>query len=172
VNVTTIRNVGFVFPNRPDLVWEYHSTLMILLSPAESGSNSAAFVVRPQNRQGTLGRNELRGFALKQVDFALRRRFKLQRTLVALRAEVFNVFNHPNFADPDGNLGTFVNQLIPNNQFGRSLKCLVEAWVLAEDSQADSSALPDWGAPFLPVGGQIRVLKSTRFTRNSFKFKD
>jgi len=126
VNVTTIRNVGFgFFRIRPDLV---SGVPLYLNDPSFAGGkrfNSAAFVVRPQNRQGTLGRNELRGFALKQVDFALRRRFKLSENVgLQLRAEVFNVFNHPNFADPDGNLGTFVNQLIPNNQFGRSTQML------------------------------------------------
>lgn len=58
--------------------------------------------VRPaESRQGTLGRNALRGFPLWQIDFALRRQFSLtERLKLQLRSELFNVLNHPNFADP------------------------------------------------------------------------
>jgi hypothetical protein len=58
-------------------------------------------------RQGTLGRNALRGFPLSQLDLAVRRQFALsERTRLQLRAEFFNVFNHPNFGDPVGDLGS------------------------------------------------------------------
>jgi hypothetical protein len=43
----------------------------------------------------------MRGFPLQQTDFSLRRRFGLgERVSLLVRADVFNVFNHPNFADP------------------------------------------------------------------------
>jgi hypothetical protein len=49
-----------------------------------------------------LGRKVLRGFGAWQVDFALHRTFRLSdRTTLQFRAEVaFNIFNHPNFANP------------------------------------------------------------------------
>jgi hypothetical protein len=51
------------------------------------------------------GRNVLRGFPMWQADVGLRRRFRLtERVALQLRAEVFNVFNHPNFANPVGDL--------------------------------------------------------------------
>jgi hypothetical protein len=83
--------------------------------------NPAAFVDPPSGRQGTLGRNSLRGFALSQLDFAVRRQFKLtERTGLQFRAEFFNAFNHPNFADPGGNraAGTFGRS---TQMLGRSL---------------------------------------------------
>jgi carboxypeptidase family protein/TonB-dependent receptor-like protein len=56
-------------------------------------------------RQGDLGRNTLRGFGAFQWDLALRRTFPLRESLhLELRAELFNVLNHPNFANPSGNL--------------------------------------------------------------------
>jgi hypothetical protein len=59
----------------------------------------------------------LRGFAAAQLDFALRRRVHLtERLNLQLRAEFFNVFNHPNFADPEGSLDS--------NFFGESRQML------------------------------------------------
>ncbi len=67
--------------------------------------NRAAFAPPPAGQQGTLGRNALRGFGVWQLDFALRRQFNLkERVNLQLRAEFFNVFNHPNFGDPIGDL--------------------------------------------------------------------
>jgi hypothetical protein len=61
--------------------------------------NRAAFNFPPDGQQGTLGRNALRGFSVSQVDVALARQFRLmERWKLQLRAEAFNVFNHPNFA--------------------------------------------------------------------------
>jgi Carboxypeptidase regulatory-like domain/TonB dependent receptor/TonB-dependent Receptor Plug Domain len=49
-------------------------------------------------RQGTLGRNSLRGLGVKQWDFSFHRDFLLPKTLdLQFRAEMFNIVNHPNF---------------------------------------------------------------------------
>jgi len=62
-----------------------------------------------------------RGFPLYQVDMALRRRFNFSEAVgLQIRADAFNVFNHPNFEDPVGNdlvLGTPIRQ---NLAFGQS----------------------------------------------------
>ena len=51
--------------------------------------------------QGDLGRNALRGFGATQVDLTLRRQFKLhERLALQARADLFNIFNHPNFGTP------------------------------------------------------------------------
>jgi len=86
--------------------------------------NPAAFIAPPAgSRQGTLGRNVLRGFPVFQVDFALRRQFKLtERLNLQLRAEAFNVFNHPNFGDPGANFnGT---NFLASPLFGQSTQML------------------------------------------------
>jgi hypothetical protein len=84
--------------------------------------NRSAFVV-PSGRQGSLGRNALRGFPMWQVDFALRRQFNLsEKITLQLRAEAFNIFNHPNFGDP-GARSTQTNSLA-SALFGQSILML------------------------------------------------
>jgi hypothetical protein len=69
-------------------------------------------------RQGTLGRNALRGFGAVQWDFALHREFRIRELLkLQFRAEMFNVLNHPNFAAPTGDISN-------TNQFGLSTQML------------------------------------------------
>lgn len=68
-------------------------------------------------RQGDLGRNALRGFGILQWDFAVHREFPIRESLkLQFRAEMFNVLNHPNFGQPNGD----ISQL----QFGQSTQML------------------------------------------------
>ena len=98
---------------RPDLITGQPLYLTDPTAPGGKLFNKAAFVIPPVGRQGTLGRNVLRGFPLNQTDFSLRRRFGLsERVSLLFRADVFNLFNHPNFADP-------VN-LLTSGSFGQS----------------------------------------------------
>lgn len=61
--------------------------------------NPAAF--SKPGLQGDLGRNTLRGFGATEVDLTLRRQFKLyERLSLQARADLFNIFNHPNFGPP------------------------------------------------------------------------
>jgi hypothetical protein len=118
VNVTGGAGAGGLFVSRPDLIEGV--PLYIQDSTVAGGRriNSAAFKI-PVGRQGTLGRNLLRGFSAWQIDFGLRRRFKLtEQVNLQLRAEFFNIFNHPNFGDP-GSAGSGTNALT-NPLFGRS----------------------------------------------------
>lgn len=70
-----------------------------------------------QGRQGTLGRNVLRGFGLHQVDLSMRRRFAItERVGLDLRADAFNVSNTPNFGNPTG--------VLTSSNFGRSTAIL------------------------------------------------
>jgi Carboxypeptidase regulatory-like domain/TonB dependent receptor len=79
--------------------------------------NPAAFTIPTGAVQGDLGRNALRGFGATEVDLTLRRRFKLrERLALQARADLFNIFNHPNFGPP-------VNYL-SSPQFGQSTQML------------------------------------------------
>ncbi len=73
-------------------------------------------------RQGSLGRNALRGFPVWQLDLAARRELKLtDRIYAQFRAEFFNILNHPNFADPNSSLGSLGTFGMSTTMFGRSL---------------------------------------------------
>jgi Carboxypeptidase regulatory-like domain/TonB dependent receptor len=52
---------------------------------------------------GTMGRNIFRDFGFRNVDFSAMKNFTLtERVNMQFRAEFFNLFNHPNFANPYG----------------------------------------------------------------------
>ncbi len=60
---------------------------------------------------------------MSQVDFALRRRFTLsERTSLQFRADFFNIFNHPNFANPTPfKFGSTLSGDQSTSMLGRSL---------------------------------------------------
>jgi len=62
-----------------------------------------AFELQPANQRGDLGRNTLIGPGFLSIDVALVKAFRWgQNRRVELRAECFNLPNHPNFATPSG----------------------------------------------------------------------
>jgi hypothetical protein len=106
---------------RPDLVPGQPLYINDPTVPGGRRFNAAAFTIAPSDRQGNFPRNGLRGFPASQVDLALRREFKLRESIrLQLRAELFNLFNHPNFGAPD-NIG-FNSIFDPT--FGRSTSML------------------------------------------------
>jgi hypothetical protein len=98
---------------RPDLI---SGVPLYINDPTVAGNrriNRAAFSAPTTARQGSLGYNALRGFAVSQVDLAVRRQFNLsERVKLQFKVESFNLFNHPNFGNP-------VN-LLNSNLFGQS----------------------------------------------------
>jgi Carboxypeptidase regulatory-like domain/TonB dependent receptor-like, beta-barrel len=110
---------------RPNLI---QGVPLYLDDPTVGGGrriNRLAFMTPQAGQQGSLGRNALRGFSVWQLDIALRRQFKLtERFNLQFRAEFFNIFNHPNFANPQGNLAlaTFGQS---TQMFGKSLSSAV-----------------------------------------------
>ncbi|MGB8509584.1 MAG: hypothetical protein WCD76_14450, partial [Pyrinomonadaceae bacterium] len=84
--------------------------------------NPAAFATPAPGTFGNLPRNALRGPGFTQFDFVMNRRFPVtERMNVELRTEVFNIFNHTNFANPsatlNNSLGTATNQIQPGQPF-------------------------------------------------------
>ncbi len=67
--------------------------------------NKAALTAAPTGQQGDFGRNVLRGFGAWQADLALQRQFRVtEKVGVRFRTEFFNIFNHPNFGNPNNDL--------------------------------------------------------------------
>jgi hypothetical protein len=84
-----------IVPQQP--YWIHDST-----QPNGRALNPAAFTLPAGGATGNFPRNSLRsGYSIDQTDFALRRRFNLtERVKLDLRAEYFNIFNHPMFGAP------------------------------------------------------------------------
>jgi hypothetical protein len=62
---------------------------------------------------GNMGRNSLRGPAFKEFNFSIFKDTHLtEHVVVQFRAEFFNIFNHPNFANP--NLPNFITDPASN----------------------------------------------------------
>jgi hypothetical protein len=79
--------------------------------------NKAAFAAAPAGQQGNLGRNVLRGFDATQADVGVQRMFRVtEKVGLRFRAEMFNIFNHPNFGSPTNSLTSPL--------FGRSTQTL------------------------------------------------
>jgi hypothetical protein len=52
---------------------------------------------------GTMGRNVFRDLGFHNVDLSISKNFRLgERMKAQFRIETFNIFNHPNFANPNG----------------------------------------------------------------------
>ncbi len=85
-------------PCRPDVV---PGKLRILGNPNQ-WYDPAGFSVPAAGFLGNAPRNPLRGPRLFTQDIGLRKEFRFsERTRLEFRSELFNVFNHPNFAAPN-----------------------------------------------------------------------
>jgi Carboxypeptidase regulatory-like domain/TonB dependent receptor len=82
--------------------------------------NGAAFAIDPTFdgswgvADDAVGRNLLRGPAFAQVDWSLMKNFPIrERFVLQFRVDLFNLFNHPNFAGPNGGICNAVTAAIP-----------------------------------------------------------
>ncbi len=96
--------------------WQGMNTRVAELGPAAACGPGNGVVI--SNTQwwcnGTSGRNILSGPNFQNVDFGVHKKFRLtEQTSVQLQANAFNLFNHPNFGLPVGNINS--------SQFGRSI---------------------------------------------------
>ena len=117
---------GFVFTDgialypRPNVSRGVPLVLYGSQYPGGKAFNSAAFTPPPTGQQGDLGRNVLRGFGAWQADFALQRQFHLTEKLgLRFRSEFFNIFNHPNFGNP--------NNMLTSPLFGHARQTLASS---------------------------------------------
>ena len=68
--------------------------------------NTAAFTSAAPGTVGSTGRNLLNGPSLVNVDTSLFKDFNVfEHGKIQFRAELFNLFNHPNFYNPDNTVG-------------------------------------------------------------------
>jgi Carboxypeptidase regulatory-like domain/TonB dependent receptor len=131
----------FGLPMRPNYV-PGQSTMLSNASWPNSSYNINAFAV-PAGYDGTWGsnlgnvpRNALRGPGFFQLDFAAMKNFTItENSRLQIRADIFNILNHPNFANPDGGICTLVAPAsgstpaacLPNPNFGRVGQTIADA---------------------------------------------
>lgn len=110
--------------------------------------NPAAFTPPSAGRQGTLGRNSIRGFGMAQIDMAVTRDFAIREEgVLSLRLEAFNLTNHAQLADPV--------RFLDSPLFGRSVSML---------NLMLGTGTPHSGiAPALQTGGPRVLQASVRF---------
>ncbi|MEP7271289.1 MAG: carboxypeptidase-like regulatory domain-containing protein [Acidobacteriota bacterium] len=96
-------NLGFGSNDRPNLVGNAK-----LSNPTPNRwFNTSAFAFQPFGSFGNAGRNILDGPGFQNVNFSILKNTMLKENLnLQLRAEFFNLFNHPNFDLPDNFLGS------------------------------------------------------------------
>jgi hypothetical protein len=92
---------GFDNAGRPDLVPGVPVWITDASVAGHRRLNPAAFRAPSAGATGSLGRNVITGNGLAQLDASLRREFPLFRQLsLEVSVNVFNVLNHPAFANP------------------------------------------------------------------------
>jgi len=94
----------FYFNQRPNIVPGVNPVLPHW-TPSTGYLNPLAFVQPAFGTFGNLGRDSIFGPGLTNVDFSVSKNTRLtERINLQLRAEFFNIFNHPNFALPAHNI--------------------------------------------------------------------
>lgn len=92
------------FNDRPDIVGSGPLT-QNNKNPDAAFSTSYFSATPPTGRVGTSGRNQYYGPSLANYDFSAAKNFPIftERVRFQFRADFFNLFNHTNFANPQGN---------------------------------------------------------------------
>jgi outer membrane receptor protein involved in Fe transport len=94
------------YNQRPNLV-AGENPILSHWSPKTGYLNTNAFAQPDDGKFGTLGRNAIFGPKFVNTDFSVEKTTKFgDRINSQLRAEFFNIFNHPNFALPGGSYGS------------------------------------------------------------------
>ena len=87
-------------PVRPSLNPNF--TGKVITGGVDQYFNPLAFIQPLSGTYGDVGRNILRGPSLKQFDFALAKRWRVnERLVLQFRSEFFNLFNHTNLNTPN-----------------------------------------------------------------------
>jgi hypothetical protein len=92
--------------DRPNLVGDpFTSTATCHTKTPNCWVNSAAFATPPLYTFGNAGTDEVSGPGFNELDFAIAKNFAVgENRHIEFRSEAFNVFNHPNFDNPNATL--------------------------------------------------------------------
>lgn len=113
--------LGFAFI-RPNLVpgqpiWIANPTVA-----AGKSLDPVAFTRPAAGQQGTEGRNDIPGFGLTQFDLSIARKIPItERLNLQIRADAFNLLNHPNFTNPGALIFSGATQLRATKMLNQGL---------------------------------------------------
>lgn len=102
---------------------EWFTTKSVFVSPCIAAVPAARL---PTCHPGTLGRDALTGPGFVNTDFSVTKNTKIsERFNLQFRAELFDVFNHPNFGNPvltttSSAFGVMQSTHFPTGDFGSS----------------------------------------------------
>ena len=122
----SIESGFFGLPARPDTTGQPVKLPGGIKWPDQS-YNVAAYQIEPDfngtpgdpSTIGNVGRNTLRAPGFFQWDFSAMKNFHLtEKSQLQFRADVFNILNHPNFANPDGGVCIFFTAATPGTPAG------------------------------------------------------
>ena len=157
-------NTGEFFP-RPDIVGDPYagtrapdrfinlSAFKVPCTLDPTGDGSAGSCIPGTWHFGSLGRNALRGPGYKNVDFSIFKDTPITETVkLQLRAEIFNILNHPNFSNP----------LLPS--FAADMTSSIDPVTGRGTGFLPITVTPDVGIgnPFLGGGGPRNIQLSAR----------
>jgi len=130
INPTLTINPGVAITARPDIT----GAVQVTNNPTEWFANKAVFVspcvaavppaTLPTCHPGDLGRDSITGPGFLDTDFSLAKNTKItERFSLEFRAEIFDIFNHPNFGNPvlnvtSGSFGQIQSTRFPVGDFG------------------------------------------------------
>jgi hypothetical protein len=117
-------------------------------SPTGIKLNADAFI-RPggQSAEGNLGRNVFTGPFAWQLDSSLSKRINLTKKLrLQLGIEVYNVFNRPNFSNPQAEIFYRLGERIVPQNFGAPTKTMARGYASAEPTGGVSPVFQLGGA--------------------------
>jgi hypothetical protein len=125
VNIVTAIADDYSTPQRPNFA--PGTTMSSIKSNHSSGPNNqfntAAFVLPSSSSFGDVPRNAGRGPGFAQFDLAFMKHTPItEKWNAEFRTDIFNIVNHPNFANPDGNVFTTnsAGAIVNDPGFGRS----------------------------------------------------
>ena len=140
---------------------EINGSLPFFVKSAESPTgvriNADAFT-RPAGRggQGNLGRNVFTGPFVWQLDSSLSKRINLTKKLrLQLGIEVYNVFNRPNFSNPQAEIFYRSGERIVPEDFGVPTRTMARGYASAEPTGGVSPVFQLGGARSMQFNARI-----------------
>jgi len=144
----------FYFNQRPNVVPGVNP-ILTHWNPATGYLNPMAFSQPADGTFGDLGRNSIYGPGYRSWDFSVLKNTQLtERLTLQLRAEFFNLLNHPNFALPNHNITPGYDQF-GNLQCSPALQCFDGQITQTPDVAQTNPGLGGGGPRVIQLGAKF-----------------